>query len=60
MPLGAAVPPVELVENLKGFPQIHRPGVVLAPVRGRPLVVGARQLLRGDRTASVGSMAPGF
>jgi len=24
-------PPVELVGNLKGFPQIHRPGVVLAP-----------------------------
>jgi len=31
MPLGAAVPPVELVGNLEGFPQIHRPVVVLPP-----------------------------
>jgi len=51
---------VELVENLKGFPQIHWPGVVLAPVRGEPLVVGARQPLRDDRRASVGSMNPVF
>jgi len=60
MRLRVAVPPVELVGNLKGFPQIHRPGVVLAPALRWPLVVDARQPLRDDRRASVGSMNPVF
>jgi len=34
--------PVELVGNLKGFPQIHRPAVVLVPARGGPLAAGAK------------------
>jgi len=34
--------PVELVGNHKGFPQTHRPCVVLAMAGGGPLVVGAQ------------------